>query len=178
MRQAPEEYLVQWRDRIAEWSRCTRGDSLPVIVLQLGDVRVALPATSLVKVAERRVVCTVPHSCDRRIRGMVNVDSELLVCVDLWACATWPDAAETPGETAVVEKYLVVVESGRFRVAVPAVKMLGRRTVPIDQLSPVCPDSPAGGVSSRRVVEIHGSKVMIFDDSFLNTVLTALEEER
>jgi chemotaxis-related protein WspD len=83
-RTAPAGYLEEWHERIATPRGVEeRGARLSLIIFRLGSEWYALPTARVREVLDPLQPHRVPHRNHPAFRGLVNVRSELLPCVDL-----------------------------------------------------------------------------------------------
>lgn len=84
-RPAPEGYLEDWSDRLAQ-PRIRQGSEVGaqmVAVFRLGNEILGLSAKLLKVVVPPNPVHFIPHRSDALFRGLVNVQGKLLLCVAL-----------------------------------------------------------------------------------------------
>ena len=90
---APDEYLKEWTDVLAETSTHQFGigegtfirasDTISVIIFRLGNEKLALPVSILQEVTPPCIIHTVPHRSDDLFLGILNIRGETLLCASL-----------------------------------------------------------------------------------------------
>ncbi len=107
-RTAPAGYLEEWHERIATpRSVEERGARLSLIIFRLGSEWYALPTARVREVLDPLQPHRVPHRNHPAFRGLVNVRSELLPCVDLQRLI---GAGEAPADAARAWSRTLVLE--------------------------------------------------------------------
>lgn len=108
-REAPAGYLEEWQERIARPQRVEDGGARrSLIIFRLGAEWYALPTARVREVLDPLQPHRVPHRNHPAFRGLVNVRSELLPCVDLQRLI---GASEAPATTARTRPRSLVLES-------------------------------------------------------------------
>ncbi len=78
----PEEYSVEWSERLAAPDEEADAGVLGALVFRLGDEWLALPVGVLVEVTDPRKAHRIPHR-GGLLAGIVNIRGELHLCVRL-----------------------------------------------------------------------------------------------
>jgi chemotaxis-related protein WspD len=80
-RDAPKEYLDEWRQVLAEPEPQPDFESLSMVLFRLHDKWLALPTHLFEQVLGERLIHGVPHNRNDSLLGLVNVRNELVLCV-------------------------------------------------------------------------------------------------
>jgi chemotaxis-related protein WspD len=123
-RELPEGYREEWTSLIAD--RPVNGEivTVSVIVFRLREELLAIKTVFFQEVAEAAVPHSIPLRTGEVFRGIVNVNGELLLCVDL-AALLGITSAEGHHATNKIYRRLVVVSRERQRFAFPAEEICG-----------------------------------------------------
>src|SRR4051812_40289870 len=92
-REAPEDYVREWTERIAQEKSAAEAGTMSVVIFRLGLEWLALPTRIFQEVAEQCPVHTLPHCTSGVVAGLANVRGELLVCISLGAVLENEDRA-------------------------------------------------------------------------------------
>jgi len=82
-RPAPEGYGVEWADVLATEKQEKCKNSVSAVVFRLGSEWLALPVNMINEITLLRNIYDIPHNKNKKIRGMVNIRGELIVCMSL-----------------------------------------------------------------------------------------------
>ena len=82
-REMPEAYRDEWTALLARAKEAAPEKTISLLVFRLGKEWLALPTGSFARVAPEKPVHTIPHRSGPVLRGLVNIDGELLLCVSL-----------------------------------------------------------------------------------------------
>ncbi len=86
-RALPEGYAEEWAEEYAKPQAKREKGQVSVLVFRLGEEWFALPSVHISEVTETRAVHSLPHLPSRVdggvVRGLVNVDGELKICISL-----------------------------------------------------------------------------------------------
>ena len=111
-RDMPPGYTEEWTRLLAQTKESAPARTLPVIVFRVGDEWLALKTSLLLKVSGTRPVHRLPHRTNRVLRGIVNIDGELLLLASLSGLL---GIEEAPGEDESVpegSRMIVVAKDG------------------------------------------------------------------
>lgn len=82
-RPAPDGYGDEWADVLATEKKAKSKDSVSAVVFRLGSEWLALPVNMINEITLLRNIYDIPHNKNKKIRGMVNIRGELIVCMSL-----------------------------------------------------------------------------------------------
>lgn len=139
-RPPPAGYQADWTARVAAPRQARRTGTRSVVIFRVATEWLALPATFLQEISERRPVHAVPHRQDRLVKGLVSVRGELLICISIGELlgisgAPAPGRAGQPG--GKIPERLLVTASGHERLAFPVDEVSGVERYHPDSLQPV-----------------------------------------
>jgi chemotaxis signal transduction protein len=160
-------YLEDWSRQIAQPLPSPPGPHEDVLVLVLGERRVALPVASVREVVPVRALRRLPPPHDAAMAGLVNVRGELLPAVVLEAVLGWP--LRDPLEA----RRLVVFG----RTSDDAVALLVSEVAAVRRIETVAesphdlPDQVVERPLVRQVLHLDGEEVPLVDAIVLDQVL-------
>lgn len=85
-RPAPGDYIADWTASVAvprNRQKESLDGTLSVAIFRLGQEWLALPAETIHQATNPKPVHSLPHRRDRVLRGIINVQGQLLLCVSL-----------------------------------------------------------------------------------------------
>jgi chemotaxis-related protein WspD len=82
-RSAPDGYLAECTEILAEEKQADREDSFSVLLFRLADEWLSLVPKALAEVTSPRPVHRIPHNNNAALAGLVNVRGQLLPCLSL-----------------------------------------------------------------------------------------------
>jgi chemotaxis-related protein WspD len=173
-RQAPEGYLAEWTQALAEEETSAEETETTLVVFRLVHEWLALPATVIQEVTVAAPIHRIPRRSNRILLGLANLRGELQLCVSLHGLLGI-EFEETVAECKVgrrmVQRMAVIEKSGQ-RWAFPVDEMFGTYQASTHQISSV--PSTIGKTTrtfTRRLVDWHDTAVGVLDEDL---VLSAL----
>ena len=82
-REAPDGYEQEWTDVLAKEKFSKEKDLESVIVFRLGAEWLSLPVSMIGEITLMRDIFNLPHNQNRKLRGIVNIRGELIICMSL-----------------------------------------------------------------------------------------------
>jgi chemotaxis-related protein WspD len=82
-RPLPDDYRLEWTDRLAENSESVDTQSRSVLVFRLGDEWLGLDSRYVNEIIQMPRVHSLPHRQNTLIKGLVNIRGELKICVSI-----------------------------------------------------------------------------------------------
>lgn len=130
----PDGYREEWTSLLARRQEAGKVETVSIIVFRLKEELLALKTVFFQGAAAAAVPHAIPLRTGEVFKGMVNVNGELLLCVDLAALLGITD--NTDGGTATDKIYprLVVVSREGQRFALPTDEVLGVHRAPLADL--------------------------------------------
>ncbi len=126
---APEGYLSQWAQLLAQPQAELERDTHSVILFRLGDEWMGLPVDLMEEVVAVRTVHRVPHRNNPVLKGLINVRGALQICVSLGHLMniTKSDITGTNVVKGIYERMIVAAHEGdRYVFPVSEVKGVHR----------------------------------------------------
>ena len=126
---APEGYLEQWSQLLAQEQRELERDTQSVILFRLGDEWMGISVTLLDEVVPMKTVHRVPHRNNPVLKGLINVRGELQICVSLGSLMkiTKGDISGTDIVKGIYERMIVISYDGsRYVFPVSEIKGVHR----------------------------------------------------
>ncbi|RPJ55373.1 MAG: chemotaxis protein CheW [Acidobacteria bacterium] len=168
-REVPSEELRSWTEQLAQVKqKQLLQTTTSVVVFRVKSEWLALSIQYFQEAFEPRPVHTVPFRSNEVLRGLVNVNGELVPCVSLADLLGLADEQEGRTDRRSSPARMVVVDKGKDRFVFAADEVLGVRQFaselilkPPSTLSK-CPDS-----LSRGVIEIEAKTIGWLDENRL-----------
>lgn len=157
-REAPQGYVSEWTDLLAEQKETKAKGTVPVVIFRLGVEWLALPAGLFQEVTPVSPVRTLPHRSNEILLGLVNIRGELQLCVSLSSLLRLNAAPAPAGQNIknIVYKRMVVVEKEGNRWVFPVDEIYGVHRIATEEVrnAPATvskvPDSYIKGIISWR----------------------------
>lgn len=128
-REFPEGYRQEWTERLAGGKETGTVESISVIVFRLREELLALKTVFFQQAADAVEPHSIPLRSGEVFKGVVNVNGELLLCVDL-ASLLGITGPEGGAEGRKIYRRLVVVSRDSQRFAFPADEVFGVHRFP------------------------------------------------
>jgi len=129
-REFPDDYRQEWTERLAGRKETGTVESLSVIVFRLRQELLALKTVFFQQAADAVEPHSIPLRSSDVFKGIVNVNGELLLCVDL-AFLLGITGDEGGAADRKVYRRLVVVSRDSQRFAFPADEVFGVHRFPM-----------------------------------------------
>jgi chemotaxis-related protein WspD len=109
--------------RVAQPRSQPARDVASALLFRIGGEQLAVPATDVARVTQVSVVRRIPHRSNHIIRGLCNIDGELVICGSLRELLELPDEAPIGNAVDGDQRRMVVLgpESNRWAVKVDCV---------------------------------------------------------
>jgi chemotaxis-related protein WspD len=135
-RALPEGYREEWTERLEGGKEAEQVETGSVIIFRLRQEWLALKTVFFQQAADTVLPHSIPLRTGEVFKGIVNVNGELLLCVDLAALVgiTGGDAAEAGRK---VYPRLVVISRNSERFAFPADEVFGVHRFPLSLIQEV-----------------------------------------
>ncbi len=82
-RTTPEGYDDEWADVLAAEKTIKTKNTISAVVFRLGAEWLSLPVNMINEITLLRSIYDIPHNQNKKIRGMVNIRGELIICMSL-----------------------------------------------------------------------------------------------
>lgn len=82
-RDAPEGYEREWTDVLAQEKSVQEKNLESVVVFRLGTEWLSLPVSMVGEITLIRDIFDLPHNHNPKLRGVVNIRGELIICMSL-----------------------------------------------------------------------------------------------
>jgi len=162
-RPAPADYIETWTTLLADEKSTAAAATTPHLVFRVGQIWLALPATSLREITEPGLIRSVPHRPREVLLGLVNVRGELLLCISLHTLL----GEETPAHRPRTARFLVARRNGEDWVF-PVDQVDGMHEVSGRDIEPVPVTLTNVDVSYTQNLFHYGKKtVAILDEDLL-----------
>jgi chemotaxis-related protein WspD len=120
-----DDLLREATEQVAQPRSQPNGEVASALLFRIGCEHLAVPATDVDRVTRVSVVRRIPHRGNRIIRGLCNIDGELVLCGSLSGLLELPEEVHQAESAANVsdESRMVVLgpESNRWAVEVDCV---------------------------------------------------------
>lgn len=139
-RESPPGYWEDWTARMALPRPVTQKDIQSVAIFRLGNEWLALPTLVCDEVSEVRPVHSLPHRRGARVKGLVNIRGEILICLALGEWLGLEAASEEPkgrqeSHKPASARFLVTVHNGH-RLVFGVEEIAGVHHFPLEALQP------------------------------------------
>lgn len=94
-----DEDVRQATERVAQPRSRPVHDVASLLLFRVGTERLAVPATDVARVTRVNVVRRIPHRSNRVIRGLCNIEGELLICGNISALLDLTDTPQVSGSS-------------------------------------------------------------------------------
>jgi chemotaxis-related protein WspD len=140
------------------------------LLFRIGDEQLAVPGTDVNRVTRVSVVRRIPHRGNHIIRGLCNIDGELVLCGSLRGLLELPEAARGAASAPIAsdERRMVVLgpESNRWAVEVDC--LLGLRHFETAN----CKSPP---VTVRQALRCFAASLLTLSDDNVATLLDVFQ---
>ena len=82
-RESPDGYGDDWADILASEKKSKSKNLQSAVVFRLGGEWMSLPVSIINEITLLRNIYDIPHNRNKKIRGMVNIRGELIICMSL-----------------------------------------------------------------------------------------------
>ena len=82
-RTTPEGYDDEWADVLASEKSAKSMNTISAVMFRLGAEWLSLPVNMINEITLLRNIYDIPHNQNKKIRGMVNIRGELIICMSL-----------------------------------------------------------------------------------------------
>jgi len=111
-RDLPPGYSAEWTHVLAQTKETVPARTLPVIVFRVGTEWLALKTSLLLKVSGPRPAHQLPHRTNRVLRGLVNIDGELILLASLSGLLGIEEPAGAGNTDQDCQRMIVVAREG------------------------------------------------------------------
>lgn len=164
-----DDYAIIWTELLSRQKEDTRKEGESVIVFRIADRWMAIPAGIVKIIIEPHHPHRIPHNFGL-LRGIVNVEGELTLCVSLEELFRF-ESMEQPGteenQRKAVER-MIVINDGPYSWAFGVDEIANVMSVPEEKLT----ESPVTLAKSptrltRAIFEYSGRQVGMIDEKLL-----------
>ncbi|MEM9265122.1 MAG: chemotaxis protein CheW [Cyanobacteria bacterium P01_F01_bin.13] len=173
-RPIPEDYASEWTTLLTQvrgQRQVSDQNTLSINIFRLGQEWLALPTRVIKQVLPTRPVHSIPHRSNKLLKGIVNVQGQLLLCVSLYELLGI-DITHTINQrfTNNIQRnsYLLVVEKNRDVWAFEVDKLYGLHRCMSDSLrnAPSLGRNPLGRFT-QAIVSWQQENVSYLDEACL-----------
>lgn len=170
-RTADQGYLTEWTSLLAKPVEVPEGISeYPAVIFRLGSEWFGLSAFVFSEVTDLRKVHEIPHRRSKFLMGVVNLNGQLRMCVDLQGILEVPDrkaVIKKPELGATYSRMIAIFKDLDFWLF-PVDEVFGIHHLKLDQLENV-PVTVSKSTSNflKGVFNWHDNYVGLIDDELL-----------
>ena len=150
-RTTPDGYDDEWADVLATEKTAKCKNSISAVVFRLGAEWLSLPVNLINEITLLRNIYDIPHNQNKKIRGMVNIRGELIICMSLGYLL----GVDKPEDDLIDEEHsinrLIMIREKSGYIVFPVSEIDGINHYDPDKLSSA-PDT----VKNSRLNFIHG----------------------
>ncbi len=169
-RPAPEEWLEEWTDDLAEAKEIESPGAQVTVVFRSGQEWLALNAPCFIRIMNPRSIHTVPFRTGKTFLGLANVDGELIPCVSLPHLMGLTEVPETQGMGMFRRMVMVAKDGDRFAFTVDEVLEV-RKLTPEEIRETPSTVSRSAATLTTGVFLIGGKNVGLLDEGKFFTSL-------
>lgn len=173
-RTAPEGYLQEWQQTLAEMKDEELEETLSVLIFRLLDEWLALPSTVFAEVIDQRPIHHIPHRSNKILLGLTNVRGTLNLCFSLAQMLDIDDGHQPRGALSrrAYERF-VVLKQEQDHWVFPAEEVFGMHALAVDDLE----EAPVTVAISRQpftksVFRFRGLTIGLLDEELIFYKLT------
>ena len=133
-REHPDDYREEWTTLLATRQEAEQGESVSFIVFRLQEELLALKTIFFQEATEAAIPHGIPLRTGEMFKGIVNVNGELLLCVDLATLLGITGNGGGGATNGKVYPRLVVISRDGQRFAFSADEVLGVHRFPLANL--------------------------------------------
>ncbi len=111
-REIPKDYFKTWGDAVGTLFVAEKVEGESYFAFECANVLYALPSSAVSELITPRMIHKIPHRRDGAIVGLVNINGELVVAVDIPSLFSYSARLENP-------KCILVCSSGNEKFAFP-----------------------------------------------------------
>lgn len=168
-----DDYMREWADIYAQNKQTRAIDNRSVVIFRIGDEWFALPTKKIREISELREIHTIPHTLSKGstcvLRGLVNVDGELKLCVSLGNLLALDKGTLTNNRVINISHQRMIVasyEGGDF--VFPVSEVTGTYRFHEDEMRAApATIGQAKGTYTEGMVEYNGKQIACLDDELL-----------
>jgi chemotaxis-related protein WspD len=129
-RRPPDDYAHQWTQIYAKRKEDTKSQRLSsVIIFRIADQRMAMPVKIVKDVRSDVPVRRIPHRSNDRLRGLVNIQGVLRLCVSIHAfMGLSPDRDESS------VNHMIMIEKGTQNWVFAVDELQGLHHIDLDEM--------------------------------------------
>jgi len=171
-REAGSDYRSEWNTLLAKSKEVQQSGTHAVVIFQLGDEQLALPASVFREVTEMRWVHSLPAQREKFLIGLVNIRGEIQLCISLGAVLGIETDIEANARTHGAEGRMLVVEFDKQTWVFPVNKVHGtHRYAPENLKPPPATVQKAKTSFTRGSIEWEGKTVGCLNDAAVFAML-------
>ena len=118
-RDLPADYTEYWQDNYKKSKFGQEQGDQSAIVFRVGNEWLAMPLRLMDEITRMRKVHSIPHKRHQALRGLVNINGVLLVCVCLQQLLKIEDKPGEKPKPQLPDARMIVVRKGKNRYVVP-----------------------------------------------------------
>ena len=168
-RPAPDEYITEWIDALAEEKLSSDSDTVSLLVFRIGEEWLALPTSVFEEVTDVKVVRSLPHRGGTFLKGLVNIRGEIQLCVSIGELLG-VDAGGV-NKKALGELHhprMVVIEKDGDRWVFPVDEVAAIRKFPLDEIHDLPVTVSRGKAAyTKGLFEWKDNKIGFLDEELL-----------
>ncbi len=165
-RAPPPDYLDEWTRLLAQAKDAAPVDDFSVLVFRAGGEWMALNTLLFERIASLRAVHRIPHRTGRVLRGLVNIDGELLLCASLEGLMGL-DAVNPPAEPSPRSRMIVAARRSE-RWVFPVEEVLALHSASLARITkPPATVTQSALSFAKGIFEVQGHAVALLDEAAL-----------
>lgn len=161
-REIPVDYIDEWANAIANAHEDTMSKNASLFVFKCGGQPFAIDMNHISELAPMRMIHKLPHRRDAIVRGLANINGELILTIDI--LKLFGISSEL-----FSDEYIVVCKNGDEKFAFTASSLKGLATV--EEASLILADDGESWYISKKF-ELDGEKVILINFEIFASAIT------
>lgn len=169
-RRIPVEYIDEWSDEISASANDVPKNGIAFFLFKCAGENLALPMSAVSEGGHDRFIHRIPHKAEGVISGLVNINGELVIAVDIAGLLNIPRENVGDGESVK----MIVCSSGDDRFVFRVEKIAGMALVEPDALTnvPITLEKSLGGFV-EKMFDYNSQRYGVIDFELLVHAITA-----
>lgn len=167
-RTAPSGYEEEWTDVLAKEKVIQEKNLESVVVFRLGTEWLSLPVSMIGEITLIRDIFDLPHNNNQKLRGVVNIRGELIICMSLGYLigVERPDEEWLKADRSI--QRLIMMREGSGYIVFPVSEVHGITRHHPDDLNKVPDTIKKTNLSFiKGIIKWHGNNVGCIDEAAL-----------
>lgn len=168
-RRLPEQYESSWANVYAKEKTVDLAGTESITLFRIGAEWLAIPTNTILEITDIQTIHTIPHRKNPVLRGMVNLNGQLRLCVSLGQLLGIEKAEETSNSDSIrVYNRMLNIGNATNNFVFVASEVKDTYRINPSTLSPAPATlTQAKGTFTRGIIKWHGHDVAYLDSELL-----------